>query len=363
MLSPADILAPSLLPSISIKMNVERLRVFLELLFHDRNDPSLRHFAAPAFKYILEFSTPSIAPKLEDFKSNHTPGRKPTSARFYLGHGSEEFMGQKERVKGLTAVISATLELGLYDEANRVLELMFENINTPVTDYVLCWKQIPLFVHNLAKDLQKHSSDIPSALQGTFAKVATRLLELMSVTFCRVRPAAPTDWARRISKNCNCSDCDALHAFLRNPAEQVGRFKLGGEKRKHLERQLGWGYYIFDTEKDAIPYTLVITKTDKEHHELLNDWEGDFKALQAELRILENDYMKKSLGDRYDELVLLRGAVGTNGQSDRDAVDRDRRALSVVDSHDRNSRALPTVAGVKRKAGSEIINLCNDSSD
>ena len=75
--------------------------------------------------------------------------------------------------------------------------------------------------------------------------------------------AEPTTWAMKVPFSPCCADCMSLAAFLSNPSQQVGRFKMGEMRRMHLHRRLDGNQMDCShvTERIGSPQTLVVTKT------------------------------------------------------------------------------------------------------
>ncbi len=95
----------------------------------------------------------------------------------------------------------------------------------------------------------------------------------------------PTDWARPAAIGCDCQDCEALEAFLRDPDAKVGRFRVNKDRRAHLHRTIE--HYGFDsdhvTERKGSPYTLVCTKNRNSYERAKRQFAED-QRLMAELR-------------------------------------------------------------------------------
>lgn len=100
-------------------------------------------------------------------------------------------------------------------------------------------------------------------------------------------PKPPTNWKQPARLSCSCADCKELAAFLKNPDEQVHRFSVRKDRRRHL-------HYIIDkhacdvthvTDRRGSPQTLVCTKTQAAYDRQVKQHELDVKHL-AELRKL-----------------------------------------------------------------------------
>jgi hypothetical protein len=72
----------------------------------------------------------------------------------------------------------------------------------------------------------------------------------------------PRDWHLEVTLSCTCPDCADLQTFARDPKEQVHRFRINKERRRHLHEVIK--RYSLDmthvTARVGSPQTLVCTK-------------------------------------------------------------------------------------------------------
>jgi hypothetical protein len=117
--------------------------------------------------------------------------------------------------------------------------------------------------------------------------------ELRAATAQPIEP--PKDWAREANLDCDCKDCQALGQFLSDPAQQVGRFPMAKERRRHLHNQIerhGCDC-THDTERRGSPQTLVCKKTQASYERRLRQYRTDQKLL-AELEAIAGDERPKA---------------------------------------------------------------------
>ena len=138
---------------------------------------------------------------------------------------------------------------------------------------------------------------------------------------------------------CGCADCSALNAFLRDPARQGGRFAVNQRRRTHLHRKLDEAGVdcTHVTQEVGSPYTLVVTKTHRQHGGRCKAWED------------RCGWMAGALGEMAGTLaVVVRDDVG------------DIMALPGGGALPARQRGnLRAVSGTKRKAV-EIIDLTGE---
>jgi hypothetical protein len=96
-------------------------------------------------------------------------------------------------------------------------------------------------------------------------------------------PRAPTDFRRTAAISCNCADCGELKRFLDDPHEQVHRFPVREDRRRHLHHVIDRHHCDLDhkTERRGSPYTLVCTKNTRSYQERLKKFHQDQEHLAA----------------------------------------------------------------------------------
>jgi len=94
-------------------------------------------------------------------------------------------------------------------------------------------------------------------------------------------PALPTDWRQDVRIGCKCEDCRELKAFARDTDEQVHRFRVRKDRRRHLHSQIDrHGLDMAHvTERKGSPHTLVCTKTRRSYERKCAAYREDIAAL------------------------------------------------------------------------------------
>ena len=94
-------------------------------------------------------------------------------------------------------------------------------------------------------------------------------------------PAPPTDWRQAVRIGCKCEDCRELQAFARDPDEQIHRFRVRKDRRRHLHRQIDrhGPDMTHVTERQGSPQTLVCTKTRHSYERKCAAYREDIAAL------------------------------------------------------------------------------------
>ena len=94
-------------------------------------------------------------------------------------------------------------------------------------------------------------------------------------------PAPQADWHQTVRIGCECEDCRELQAFARDPDEQVHRFRVRKDRRRHLHSQIDrHGLDMTHvTERKGSPQTLVCTKTRRSYERKCAAYREDIAAL------------------------------------------------------------------------------------
>jgi hypothetical protein len=126
---------------------------------------------------------------------------------------------------------------------------------------------------------------VPAARPAAERLLKHCLDELREATARPVEP--PKDWAREANLACDCKDCQALSRFLRDPTQQVARFPMAKERRRHIHGQIELHDCdcTHDTERRGSPQTLVCKKTQTSYERRLKQYRTDQKLL-AELEAI-----------------------------------------------------------------------------
>jgi hypothetical protein len=106
-------------------------------------------------------------------------------------------------------------------------------------------------------------------------------------------PEEPSDWAQPAQIKCRCQDCRELETFARNPREQVHRFRVAKERRRHLHSTIETHGLdmTHETERVGSPQTLVCTKTRRAFQKRCEQYAKDLKSFKI-LETLGNQLPK-----------------------------------------------------------------------
>lgn len=101
-------------------------------------------------------------------------------------------------------------------------------------------------------------------------------------------PQAPADFTRSAPTSCKCADCTELRQFMADPREQVHRFRMREDRRRHLEHAISGHACDLDlqTDRSNSPHTLVCTKNTASYQAKLKKFHRDQEHL-ATLRSIQ----------------------------------------------------------------------------
>jgi hypothetical protein len=135
----------------------------------------------------------------------------------------------------------------------------------------------------LAPWLAKNVKTPSPALSRWLASCREQLEGLTAET-----PQPPADFRRDARVSCGCANCTELKRFLRDPREQVHRFRAAQAERSHLADQIRQSSSDLDlrTEERGRPYTLICTKNTASYKARLARFHEDQEHL-ADIRSIE----------------------------------------------------------------------------
>jgi hypothetical protein len=134
---------------------------------------------------------------------------------------------------------------------------------------------------------------VPEAHAAASLLLQHCLVELRAATAEPIEP--PKDWTREAKLGCTCEDCQALRKFLRDPSQQVARFSIRKERRRHLHQQIDSHQCdcTHVTDRKGSPQTLVCTKTQGSYERRLKQYHID-RELLAELEAIAGSEHSRS---------------------------------------------------------------------
>ncbi|MEP7362653.1 MAG: hypothetical protein ABI972_05310 [Acidobacteriota bacterium] len=100
-------------------------------------------------------------------------------------------------------------------------------------------------------------------------------------------PQPPPDWDLQAKLACTCPDCTDLQAFARHPSEQVHRFRINKERRRHLHevfKQYGLDM-THETLRVGSPQTLVCTKDRRTFQARMNEYKKEIVAMRKLMKL------------------------------------------------------------------------------
>ncbi|KAF2127559.1 hypothetical protein P153DRAFT_398173 [Dothidotthia symphoricarpi CBS 119687] len=135
-----------------------------------------------------------------------------------------------------------------------------------------------------------------------------------------VEPAKPSkSWIRRpvtCSYPQQCSDCNELNQFLRNPNESVWEWQLFKTRHRHIEQGLRYGKSDCNvrTARKGVngPYVVVLTKSTDSYDSAFSAWDRKRKHARSVLATFDKDALKSLLGERFEEIVQLKAREPLN---------------------------------------------------
>ncbi|MDB5309914.1 MAG: hypothetical protein JWO38_4116 [Gemmataceae bacterium] len=184
-------------------------------------------------------------------------------------------LAKAELLAGLTRSLLATDQLDLLSRL--VSHILARPARFPLTDTHVA------ALTRLGPWLGKHLKKPSPALTQWLAACCEQLEALTART-----PQPPTDFRRSAEVSCKCKECAELKRFLTDPHEQVHRFRVREDLRRHLQDRARQHHCDLDfrTEETSRPYALVCTKNTASYQAKLKTFHEDQKHLAA-LRSIE----------------------------------------------------------------------------
>jgi hypothetical protein len=217
------------------------------------------------------------------------------------------------------------------------------------------------FLGALAKFCEANS--IPSS-SPDYRQIFAAILKAYFDTYVGEEPISDGSLVRP-SVGCFCRDCTWLDEFLTDPGQTVGRFRIGKQRRQHLQSKLNAAKIdcTLETERIGSTHTLVVTKTFRHHATAIAEW----KKRKAEATIKLNCFSKSELtlwlGEDYDRLMKMVAPGRSSGRSARTVPQPQSLAPIPPNQQTRTNPSMPYVwpistAGRKRKAtDTDVVDL------
>ncbi|KAI4215427.1 MAG: hypothetical protein L6R36_009390 [Xanthoria steineri] len=189
--------------------------------------------------------------------------------------------------------------LGLADEREGLVDqLVVASISADPSAFAKLF--IPLLKRMV---VLSHSVNLP--ITDTIPRHFTRsIIDQFILRYVEPEPEKPRDWAQARTGCYNvCGDCSRLNSFLVNPEEKIGRFAIAEKRRRHLTNQLSHSGCTLDTEHRGIPYTLVVTKTEKKWHQHHKAWRTRWRVAEQSFEDIGVEALREILGEDYERVV------------------------------------------------------------
>jgi hypothetical protein len=119
----------------------------------------------------------------------------------------------------------------------------------------------------------------PSEALSRWVASCCEQLEALAVA----APQKPTDYRRAANISCDCADCAELKKFLASPHENVRRFPISKQRRRHLHSMIDQHQcdVTHATQRTSQQDTLVCTKKTASYQTALKTYQEDQENLAA----------------------------------------------------------------------------------
>jgi hypothetical protein len=202
----------------------------------------------------------------------------------YYGRGGRREPSVSE--SSLPLLLKALAASGCGEELARVTRFVesspalfsLEDGQVPALQSVLPWSQ-------------EEFGSVPPPLLSWLAS-ARKKLESATAN----KPTPPADWGRPADVACACQYCTQLNAFLRDPANEVGRIAAPEAMRRHLIVKIDQhGCDVRHAlERKGSPYRLVLTKTTGSFDRATTRFEADCRLLKILDKVGEGLALRES---------------------------------------------------------------------
>lgn len=155
---------------------------------------------------------------------------------------------------------------------------------------------------------------------------------------------------------CSCMDCEDLNRFLRSTVDQVGRFKIGKNRRLHIHVQLDSSTdCTHQTERFGNRQTLVVSKKGESMEQRLADWRAKTQAAVAwftTLRISGPPPNSRD-ADEYNNILTFQARPQHARRTDSNSTTASSMPNSIsggIAAQGQNQIGPSQIIGQKRKA-------------
>ena len=145
---------------------------------------------------------------------------------------------------------------------------------------------------------------LPQAVDRAIQHLWTSAAEFLLLR-SEVPPQPPPDWRLDATLSCTCPDCPALQAFARDPNEQVHRFRVKKERRRHLHQVIK--QYHLDmthvTLRVGSPQTLVCTKDRRTFKARMKEYQHEIAAMRKLMKLAPKSTAAPAIAKRLEAAV------------------------------------------------------------
>ncbi|KAI9712170.1 MAG: hypothetical protein M1812_007008 [Candelaria pacifica] len=266
----------------------------------------------PAFTLDVQTSS-SKSPRYRYTSFRNSRSETPDNSKSSLMKGGE-----------LADLIKQCISLNLEPEIDQILTKMRTEISQ--ISPTIFESFIPPFLKQLLDILQQQKIPLSTPRYRSFYQQTLNTYIKKNVD---TEPTQPENWKRE-KKGCGvCEDCKFLNEFLIDPIMHSTTFSMSDKRRKHIQNRIepniepnsqynkACSGFEINTIRTTKPYSLKIEKTENKWKDKYDIWEKRSKEVEKQFQGLGMGRMREVLGDRYDELVELRGGHGSGERKGR----------------------------------------------
>ncbi len=152
--------------------------------------------------------------------------------------------------------------------------------------------------------LSGNPTKLPTALQAPLLHLWINAAQHL-LSRSETKPQPPTDWRLEANLTCKCGDCAALQLFARNPGQQIARFPLNKERRRHLHNVIDQHKLdmTHKTLRQGSPQTLICIKDRRTHQARMADYRDEIDAMRQLLEHAPNSPSIAPLTQRLESAI------------------------------------------------------------
>ncbi|KUJ14086.1 uncharacterized protein LY89DRAFT_152721 [Mollisia scopiformis] len=263
----------------TVKKFSDNTRFMLELMGSSFRDKKrvLQHLPEPVFKELL----PVMAKHLDPINKQHHSAIAAISCRMHR-------FGLTLELVDINAKITQTAKSSDRQELMDVYVPFLQRL----VAYLRGWK----LLH--AVPFQTMFRSILKYLVDACAKLAPR--------------SPPGTW-ERMKYSCGCRKCQVLDEFLVSPTITFFTYSRSTPGREHLEKRLKQAkltqFLEVNTERNSVPWALVVRKTDPMYEKQRIEWEVARNRAKAAIAAMCLENLRVLLGDEFESIMTLKATT------------------------------------------------------